>query len=227
MSAWDARMELCAVCVLVCVRIIHRARIYVRRVSSIDAQLTSYSDFPYPKPHYTHFLVPTGILGQIYRIFVFWKWRTAILVVFDLSNQETLFLSQFYSMCKMFAFFILAWAQSLVRAHRNSQLAQWSSYKPHAFFEKTHVRTHPLKPVTERHRQHVFHKQCAHAKCARAIRSIFDAHNVKKRNRFLCASSLLKVRLRQPLPQHSLLSFWLFGWYWDPARVLVLFDKSF
>ena len=30
-------------------------------------KLTSYSDSPYPKPHSTHFLVPTGIFGRIYR----------------------------------------------------------------------------------------------------------------------------------------------------------------
>ena len=30
-------------------------------------KLTSYSDSPYPKPHSTHFLKPTGIFGRIYR----------------------------------------------------------------------------------------------------------------------------------------------------------------
>ena len=30
-------------------------------------KLTSCSDSPYPKPHSTHFLVPTGIFGRIYR----------------------------------------------------------------------------------------------------------------------------------------------------------------
>ena len=37
------------------------------RGASARSKRTSYSDSPYPKPHSTHFLVPMGIFGRIYR----------------------------------------------------------------------------------------------------------------------------------------------------------------